>query len=275
MARAKVIGSKKQSKASETDLLKQPDEVITTLHRFSDHLSRHFKTYVVGLAAFILVVLAIQLLISWRRGASVERAAAFQEAVGVMLAPVDAYAEEEDLSAAPDPEKKLKGDFATDQERWTAALDKVKAAREGASGPLATIAALAEGRVNLALGDNDAAAAAFQKFLDDEKDSSLGPIVLENRGRAAEAAGKLSEAATYYEKIAGLKDLYYQVHGQMLLGDLYNPGMGKGDGKDAAKARGYYDAALQALTPAEGQVLGASLRSLRTELKRRSAQLQG
>lgn len=274
MARLKVQTSKQKVNTKKQEL-KAPDEVMTQLQRLSDHLSKHMKLYVGGLVAVCLLALAINLIVDYYSSKSIEESAAVFAATSAVQATVGEYADDEKLvSLQPIPEdQKTEPDFATAEERWAAALTAIEEAR-GKAGDLAPLVSALEGRVQLAVGKPGEAATAFSVYIDEaEEGDSLLPLVLENRGRAAEAQGNLSEAADYYEKLAGMSDLYYKVRGELLLGDLYNPGHGQGEGRSAEKAQEHYKAALEALTPGEGKVLTSALRGLRGEIARRSAQV--
>lgn len=271
MAKPKLQTSKKRVNKKEEEL-KAPDEVTTALHKLSEHLSKYLKYYALGLAGILVVALAISWMLNSRQKAAAEESAAVMTAVGTINGSVATYAETEKFfSLSPEGQEAPKTDFEDEKARWTAVGKALDSAKDSVDGDTEVLLNVVAGRAALGAGDMKAAADAFNAYASEAEDSSLMPIVLENQGRAAEEQQQVAEAAGFYEKLAGLPDLYYQVRGAMLLGDLYNPKGGAG--KDKAKAEQYYTKALDALTPAEGQVLTASLRALRGEISRRKAQL--
>ncbi len=277
MARAKGVTSRQEKRPTEEDLLKKPDEVLTTLQKYSDHVSIHWKHYGFALGGIVALVLGITGIVQWRRSAAIEDSKTFEKALQPLASPVDALRKDEFLLIPPTEEQlkdpKKKPEFATEADRDKAALERLEAIASG-SGDLAALAALLQSRAALSQKDAAKAAAAAQKFLEAKKDDPLAAIATENAGRAAEAQGKTDEAHKAYETLANASDLYAKVRGNTLLGDLYNPSMTSVSQKDAGKARGYYEKALELLKPAEGQVFGRELRALRSELKRRADLLQ-
>jgi len=275
VAKAKVQTSRKRVNRKKEEL-KAPDEVTTALQKLSEHLNKHFKVYLIGLAVILVLSLGINMLMQSRESAAVERSGNVLSAVHMVNGSVATHADSEKLlTLQPQPDAKpVESDYPTDKERWEAALTKLGEVKAEA-GDLAPVVSAMQGRVELALGKASEAGTNFAAFAEEGEDSALLPLIIENQGRAAEAAGDLSTAAGFYEKLAGSADAYYKVRGSMLLGDLYNPNMGTGEGRDGAKARSHYDAALEALKPADGKVLNAALRGLRGEISRRRAQLPG
>lgn len=267
MAKPTVQTSRKRVNKKKEEL-KAPDEVTTQLQRLSDHLSKHIRLYVIGLAALLVVALVITWLVEWRSRRKVEKAQALTDAVAVITGSVGAYAESEQGPQTGDAPAPAKPDFATEADRWKAAEEKVNAAKSEVSSDAEPVLNALAGRVALAQKKYDDAGKAFDAFLEKSDKSTLTPIVLESRGMAAQAAGDVAAAAGFYEKLAASSDLYFKVRGQMLLGDLYS-----GPGGDKAKAQEHYAGALSSLVPGEGQVLPASLRALRGEINRRQAQL--
>lgn len=275
MANTKIQTSRKRVKRRDEDL-RQPDEVTTALQKLGEHLSKHLKLYMAGLAAVLVVALGGQLIWDKLRSDEVEQAAVAIAAFDAANGTVATFKDDErlislDPTAAPD----ATATYATDAARWDDALAKIEAARGETDSDLVPVLDALKGRVQLAKGDAGAASTALAAFVaESDEDSALLPIVIENQGRAAETAGDAGTAAGFYEKLAGMSDQYYKVRGSMLLGDLYNPAMHAGKG-DAGKAAGHYDTALKGLVPGEGKVASAALRSLRAEISRRKAQLEG
>ncbi|MFT5434746.1 MAG: hypothetical protein ACI9OJ_005460, partial [Myxococcota bacterium] len=245
MAKPKLQTSKKRVNKKDEEL-KAPDEVTTALHKLSDHLSKHLKLYVIGLAAVLVVALAITWMVNSREAAATAEAESLMSAVGALNGSVATYADSEQfLFGATPGAAPVKADYADEAERWAAVKKSVEAAKEDVTGDGEALMSLVIGRAAMGQGDMKGAQGAFAEYAEDEEDSSLMPLVLENQGRAAEEQKAVADAAGYYAKVAALPNLYYKVRGSMLLGDLYHPKSGAG--KDKAKAAQYYDEALKAL----------------------------
>lgn len=280
MAKPKIQTSRKRVNRQKEEL-KAPDEVMTQLQRLSEHLSKHLKLYLGGLAAVMLLAVVIDYWLDSRNEAAVENSRAVKSATDAVHATVGEFAADEkpgsDLLSLVNPDQgpaeAVKTAYATDVERWNAALTQIAESKEVVGDDLSAVLSALEGRVQLELGKPGEASKALAAFTEAQDESSLLPLILENQGRAAEAAGDLSGASGHYAKLAAVSDAYYQMRGSMLLGDLYNPAMGKPEGKDAGKAGEYYDQALKALVPGEGQILPPAVRSLRAEIHRRKATL--
>lgn len=267
MAKLKLQSSKKKINKKKQEL-EAPDEVLTHLQRLSEHLNKHFKLYLGGLAAVIVVTLAVTWFMDSRTKKEIAASNSVTDAAAVMNAPVQTDAAE-GIAEAPAPHK-------TEADRWTAASEKVKAALEGTDDELKAVAHGLDARVKMGLGQYGDAAKAYGEALSADPEGSLKPLYIENQGHAAAAAGDLSAAAGHFEKLAGSSNLYYRVRGQVLLGDLYNPNFGGDKGADVSKAKSHYEEALKALTPSsEQQILSETLRNLRGEIRRRQALLQG
>ena len=170
-----------------------------------------------------------------------------------------------------DEKDDVKATYADDKSRWRAALESANSVQKEAKGELKNLAVAAGGRAQMGLKDWASAETALAAAQNESKDSLFTPILTENRGRIAEAEGKIDTASSHYTELSNSGDTYYQMRGKMLLGDLYNPNMGTAKGKDNAKAKKYYESALAVLVPAEGQVLSTPMRALRTEIHRRYA----
>ena len=274
MAKLKLQTSKKKINKRKEEL-KAPDEVTTHLQKLSEHLNTHFKLYLAGLGGLIVLTLAVTWVFDYVGGKAIARSNALTDASSVVLSPVAEHGDEKVSLGGPgaETEEKVEPAFKTEAERWAAAAEKTKAAVESTDGELKALATALDGRVKLALGQPGDAGKAFAAFAEELPDNSLIPLVTENQGHAAAAEGNLSAASGFFEKLVGSDNLYYRVRGNVLLGDLYSPRVGKADGKDAGKAKEYYEAALDALKPGEGQVATESIRALRAEIKRRQALL--
>lgn len=273
MAKLKLQTSKKKVNKKKQEL-EAPDEVTTHLQRLSEHLNQHFKVYLGGLAAIIVVTLAISWFVESRRAGALERSKLVTDAADVLVATVGEYDESFPIALPGQSPDQAKPAYETEAARWAAAAEKVKAAVDGTDDELKAVASALDARVKMAQGQHKEAGAAYGAFLEEVEDSALTPLILENQGHAAAAAGDVGSAAGHFEKMGKSENLYYQVRSQILLGDLYNPSY-TAKGGDAAKAKGHYEAALKALTPGAETVLNETLRQLRSEIKRRHALLQG
>ena len=265
MAKPKPATSRRRP--SKKDEVNQPDEVLTQLQRLSEHLDKHFRRYAIGLGVLIVVTLLVNWLVEHRTAGKVGDSQTAEAAVGALIGSVAAPGDDEKLPllGEKDPPK---AQFPTEKARYEAAKKAVDAALD-LGGDLGTLAKAVDGRVKLGLGDYDGAEKAFGAYSEKAgENASIAPIVLESRGRAAESKGDKGAAAGWYEKLAAQSDPYYVVRGNVLLGDLYAR-----DPAAADKARKHYAAALDALKPAEGQVLPGVLRGLRSEISRRQASL--
>jgi len=273
VAKPKVQSAAAKRKTRK-DELKEPDEVTTALQTFSEHLNKHFKRYVIGLAALIALILGVDAMVQQSRAQDVKRTEAFMESTQALNSSVQDFAKDESLLPPTGTAgKEIKAKYASDKERWAAAAEKSKNVAEELPADLKKLATLSQGRAAMGLKQWDDANKLLSAFASENSDSNLLPIVLENQAVAAEAVGDAAKAAEIYAELAKSSDLYYIVRAQMALGDLHNPAFGKkgSSSKDPAKARSHYDEALKALTPKEGQQLGESLSSLRGEIRRRQA----
>jgi tetratricopeptide (TPR) repeat protein len=271
VAKVKVATSRKRLNTKRES--EQPDEVMTQLQRLSDHLSNHFWRYIVS----IVVVMAGSLVIQWYVDSMEEKQAGATEAVGevfqVLGSTLKTDVDESAPSADPENTAPVKADYETAQARAEAAVSKANALEEVGSGDLDALVRAGLGRAQMELKQWDDAASSFQAFSDAAKDSSVAALITENQGRVAQAAGKDDDAAQHYQRLSESADLYYKVRGHMLLGNLYNPNFAKSGSGNAAQSREHYAAALNALTPSEGQTLTVPLKALRGELTRRQALL--
>ncbi|MBT9558840.1 MAG: hypothetical protein IV100_22605 [Myxococcales bacterium] len=260
-----------EPEAPVPETVEVPDEVSTTLSRFSDHLTANASRYAAGLVVLLVAAGAFSWWWASRRTKAAENSTVFVSAIDVALGTVKAHAATEATLAPPAEGKKAKEPaFETDDAKWKAAAEALGKVQGDLTGARAETAVLLKARIDGATGKAGDAAKAYADYLGKNPDSSLGPLALENQGHAAAAAGDAAGAVAAFEKLATSEDLYFKLRGQMLLGDLNNPAMG---GKDAAKARTHYDQALTTLTPADGTVFNQSLRTLRGEIARRKAQL--
>jgi hypothetical protein len=259
--------------------LEAPDEVTTHLQQLSEHLSKHFQKYLLGLGALVLVTLGVQYMVNSSAQKSVDESNAFRDAVAVYRGTVATFQSTEIITNpfAPATEEPEVGspDFGTLEERRAAALKSIESAKAEVSDELAVLLIALKGTTELALSEPAAAGETLAAFASEASESSLLPIIFENQARAAHAGGDVSAAAGYYEKIAELPNQYYKVVGNLFLGDLYNPRINAGEASDATRSSAYYGAALEALTPGEGQVLQPALRGFRAEIKRRQALIEG
>lgn len=271
MAKAKVVTTARKKKTRREEL-KEPDEVMSQLQKFSEHLNKHFKLYLAGLAAVILVVLGFNTFVDWRQSLALSNSQAVEGTVATVHGSVQSYVSQESLVPPTGDEKdEPKATYADDKSRWNAALESANSVQKEAEGKLKNLAIAAGGRAQMGLKDWAAAETALAAAQNESKDSLFTPLLTENRGRIAEAEGKIDTASNHYTELSNSSDTYYRVRGKMLLGDLYNPNMGTAKGKNNASAKKHYKSALAVLVPAEGQVLGTAMRALRTEIHRRYA----
>ncbi len=285
MAKAKIATSRKRVVAKrESDL---PDEVMTHLSRLGNHLSTYWKRYIVSIVLVMAASLALQAFLESRQEsqviASTEVSEIFQALQGTIA--TDIKPTEDVASAAPADEnaKPVVPDFDTREARAEAALKQAQSIGEDSGDTLSGLAQAALGRAEMDLKKWSDASKTFAASSEKIADTSLAMLLLENQGRAAQASGDISQATDCFTKLTKSSDLYYQVRGYSLLGDLNNPNFvaQKGEGAEATKkaeersaiARTHYEAALAALVPTEGHVLTVSLKALRSDLNRRKALL--
>ena len=284
MAKAKIATSRKRVVAKlESDL---PDEVMTHLSRLGDHLSKYWKRYIISIALVMAASLAIQAFLESRHesqvAASTEVTDLFQALQGTIatdIKPVDDAAAD---APAGEEVKPVVPDFETREARAEDTIKKAESIGEGTDDDLSGLAQAALGRAEMDLKKWSDASKSFAASSEKIADSSLAMILLENQGRAAQASGDASQATDCFTKLTQSSDLYYQVRGHSLLGDLNNPNYAAktaGGAKTTATegqsktARTHYDAALAALVPSEGHVLTVSLKALRSDISRRKALL--
>jgi hypothetical protein len=213
-------------------------------------------------------------MVQWRESIALSKSKAVEQAVTTVHGTVQSYVGKESLVPPSGEKQAAKAQFADDKARWGAALERANAVQNDSEGELKNLAIATGGRAQLGLKDFAGAETTLAAFQNTSKDSLLNPIITENRGRAAEAVGKLEAASKHYTELCNSSNLYYRVRGNMLLGDLYNPNMGEAKGKDGSKAKKFYTSALAVLVPAEGQVVSTSMRALRAEIHRRHALIE-
>jgi tetratricopeptide (TPR) repeat protein len=257
-------------KKSEVADVKQPDQVMTGLRTTYGLLDR-FKYHLAGaFVATVVILLGVSWFLSYKESKKGELAKAFFEAFKFMDAPVGEDAAPVDGMPS----------FPTQQEKFTRVSDELgKFISEHGSADIGTTAKLVLAGVKMELGDYQAAFDGLNEFIQNNADSPLAPLVHENLGFASIRLGKTDQAVEHFTRMKELtSDPYLNARALLHLGDLYNPGQTATDtGKDAAKARQYYEEALK-LLPEEGageeQAFDPALSYARQELELRLTMLE-
>ncbi len=204
-------------KKSETAGVAQPDQVMVGLQ----------TTYV-----------------NYRQSARRDRALAFFDAFKFAEAPVG-----EGLKATAEAPA-----FESDEAKYTKLSEEMNAFLDAhASTDIAATARLVLASSHMELGKYEEALALLEQFLAEQAGSPLLPLVYENLGYACMHLGKTEEAVGHFEKMQSISaDAYLSARALVHLGDLFNPGaVSAASAKDAAKAREYYQKALEALPEKE------------------------
>ncbi|MBM4356289.1 MAG: tetratricopeptide repeat protein [Deltaproteobacteria bacterium] len=256
-------------KKSEGADVKQPDQVMTGLQTTYGMLDK-FKYHLAGaFVALVVILLGVSWFMSYRESKKGDLAKAFFDAFKFMDSPVG-----EDVSAAGGLPS-----FKTQQEKYARVSDELgRFIEEHGSADIGATARLVMAGVKMELGDYQAAYDGLSGFASENADSPLAPLVYENLGFASIRLGKIEEAVQHFTRMKELtSDPYLNARALLHLGDLYNPGQTSTDaGKDAAKARQFYEEALE-LLPAEGtaeeQAFDPALSFARQELELRLTML--
>lgn len=275
MAKVKPATSRKVVKPKDQVVETAADEITTALDRLSEHLSKHLQKYLIALVGICIAAFGVNMLLESRAEAAVERSDAASAVLSATTDSAAVWTEKETLAgipgltppAAADEKEPVKADHA-DTAAQLAAIEK---AAEEASATVkdeaSAVIALVQSSTAFQKGDLDAAGTAYDAAVASLGDSpSLQPILLEKKGKLAEAKGDTETAVSAYTELTTNSDTYFKVRGFLLLGDLKAA-------TDKAAAKAAYASALEQLTPGEGQLLPQSLRSLRSEITRRHAQL--
>lgn len=180
--------------------MKQPDKFQQVASSAMDWMTGHKKNtrLMVVIVAAAVVVIGAGMLIS---NARAEKAGALAYEV---LRDVGAEVSSVPLPGVAGPF------FATDAERQKAVIAAAdRAIAEYPSSAAGRLALLMKADAQLRLGEGDAAAASFQKYLGETaSDDSLRFGALDGIALAREAAGKLDEAAAAWERSAREAPLY-------------------------------------------------------------------
>ena len=273
MAKVKPATSRKIIKPQNQVAETAADEITTALDRLSDHLSKHLKTYLIGLVVICAAAAGINVFLEQQNDAAVERSDAASSVLAVTTDSIAQWGDTESLSGIPgltpptENAAPVKADHADAATQQAAVLKAVDEAAAKVTEDTAGVVALVQSTTSYAQGKYSESNEAFDKavgFLGDN--TSLQPLLLEKRGKLAEANGDVATAEDAYTKLSEMGSLYFKVRGLVLLGELKST-------SDSAAAKAAYASALEQLVPAEGQLLPPSLRSLRSELTRRHAQL--
>jgi len=252
------------------------DEITTALDRLSEHLSKHLKKYLFGLAGVCIAAFGLNLFMEQRVAAAVEQSDAVTSVLSATTDSAAVWSDKETLAGIPgltpppaagDEKAPTKADHA-DSAAQLAAVEKAAADAAGTtSDTAAALVALVQSSTAFQKGDYDAAASAYDTAAAAlTETASLQPLLLLKKAQLAEAKGDAEAAAAAYTELAGNGDAYFKVRGFVSLGDLKAS-------SDAAAAKAAYESALELLTPADGKLMPQSFRSLRSEISRRHAQL--
>ena len=273
MAKVKPATSRKMVKPKQQVVETAADEITTALDRLSDHLSKHLNKYVGGLAGVCVVAFGLNTMVEMKATEAVERSNAASAALSATTESAATWGDSETLSGLPgltppsEDKPAVKADHA-DAAAKNAAVDKaVSDASAKVSEETAAVVSLVQSSSAFTQGNFDDSVEALQAAMGTlGTENSMQPLLLEQKGKLAEAKGDKAAAEEAYTALSQLGSLYFQVRGLTLLGEL------KAD-TDSAAAKTAYASALEKLVPGEGKVLPQSLRTLRSELARRHAQL--
>ena len=259
MARKKIrkgVGRRKE--------LEQPDEVMSALQGTYGTIEK-YKYWIIGaIAASLVLVLGISAYVSWRASARQVDTEAFFKVLEIHLAEVVAPAEAAEGEEAP-PVDSEDNTYPTEDAKYQALAAAVEGfIDEHGGGTIEDAARLLLVSAYTRLGKNEEAIVELEAFLNDEGDSTLKPLVLENLGALKLRTGDAAGAATRFEEMQNATAVpYFQALALIHLGDLANPALRTAAGdKDAGAARGFYAKALELLPDEPDEGLMPSLASM-------------
>ncbi|MFH1529109.1 MAG: tetratricopeptide repeat protein [Pseudomonadota bacterium] len=217
-----------------------------------------YKYWIVGaIVGIIILVLGISAFVSWRSSKRQDNTEAFFEIFRIHLAEVVEPADEGEEPVAP-----AEGTYPTEQAKYEA----LAAATQGfidehGGGSIEDAARLLLVSAYTRLGKNEEAATELETYLNDEGDSTLRPLVLENLGELKLRIGDAAAAAARFEEMQTSSTVpYFKARALVHLGDMANPALRSSKGeKDAAAARDYYTKALELLPDASDEGVLPSL----------------
>ncbi len=262
MARKKIrkVGGRKKE-------LQQPDEVMSALQDTYSVIDK-YKYWIMGaIAGAIVLVLGVSGFTSWKSAQRQADTEAFFEVFKVHLAEVVEPAEIE----GDDPEAPAEDTYPSEQDKYEALAAATQVfIDEHGGGAIEDAARLLLVSAYTRLGKNEEAAGELETFLNDEGDSTLKPLVLENLGALKLRSGDAAGATARFEEMqASTKVPYFKARALVHLGDMANPALGSSQGeKDAAAARELYNKALELLpTDADEGVLPSLLSMARHDVQ--------
>ena len=230
--------------------LEQPDEVMSALQDTYSVIEK-YKFWIMGaLVAAIVAVLGVSGFVSWRSSKRMENTEAFFKVYEIHLAEVVEPVEPEEGEEAAAP---AEGTYPTDAAKYEALATATQGfIEEHGGGAIEDAARLLLVSAYTRLDKNEEAAAELETYLEDEGDSTLKPLVLENLGALKLRSGDPTGAVSSFEEMQSSSTVpYFKARALVHLGDMVNPSLASSKGeKDAGAARGYYEKALE-LLPAE------------------------
>ncbi len=227
--------------------LEQPDEVMSALQDTYSVIEK-YKFWIIGaIAAAIVLVLGVSGFVSWRSSKRMENTEAFFKVFEIHLAEVF---EPEEPAEGEEPVTPPEGSYPTEEAKYEALATATQGfIEEHGGGSIEDAARLLLVSAYTRLGKNEEAATELETYLDDEGDSTLKPLVLENLGALKLRNGDASGAAAQFEAMQAASTVpYFKARALVHLGDMANPALESAQGdKDAAAARDYYEKALEIL----------------------------
>jgi predicted negative regulator of RcsB-dependent stress response len=227
-------------KKSEGAGLNDPDQVMVGLQSTYGFLDKYKFLIVGGFVTVIVALLVISGVINYMESSRHERAGEFFSAFRYAEAPVG-----EELKSTADAPA-----FKTESEKYKKLAEEMQAfLAENESTEIGGTARLVLASSKMELGEYEGAYELLNAFLADAEGTALLPVVYENLGYACMHLGKTDEAVANFEKMKGSSSEPYIIARALVhMGDLFNPGATNSAAeKDPAKAKEYYNAALEAL----------------------------
>jgi tetratricopeptide (TPR) repeat protein len=231
-------------KKNEDAGAKGQDQVMTGLVTTYDLLDKYKYHITAGFAAVVVILLAVSWWTGYRNDKLKELGKSFFNAFKFTEAQVG----EEAKGTAELPA------FKTEKEKFEKVIEQMEAfLAEHPDDKISETARLTLASAKMEVEDYETALKLLAEYAAENPGSAMTPIILENLGYACTHLQKFDEAIKHFESMkAAATSPYLGARALVHLGDMYNPASKSlAAGKDAAKARQYYDEALQLLPKEE------------------------
>lgn len=191
----------KGKKISRKQLLKEPDEILTTTARLFQFTLRHRYPILFALAGLILIVLVVS-------AVRYHRIARENESFAVMQVAWQNYRQQEQAADAQTAYQAVAADFEALLKRF-----------EGTTG--AKYGKLVFADISFEAGKTDQAIALYQEALDDVEAPEIRNRILNGLAYAYEARGDAEAAIEHWRRILAGRSPAFQAEARFNLGRLY------------------------------------------------------